>query len=320
VPTYRLLKMGVEAVAGIARERIPDPRAGAEESASGAQLSHAGSPASIQAEVSRLCQGANSESLDLREVLEGVVALLAPVSQRTGQHISLEAADPWPKMTARKVVLRQGLLVLLKYALEEAAGGDLVIRTALADRALHLTIVEAAQPGRPQPPAMPADPHACNELETARALLAAQGGRLEVGHDEGRWRARVHLPVTGRTTILVIDDNPEIIALVRRYLAGYDLEVIGAGSGADGLGMAAAWRPRLIILDVMLPDLDGWEVLQRLKSMPATRDIPVIIYTVLHVSQLAEAMGADAYVAKPISQGDLLAAVTRLLGLLLPAG
>ena len=327
--TYRLLKMGVEAVAGIAREQICALGQGLEGGTAGFERPRAGSQTLTQAEVSRLCQGARSESLDPREVLEGVVSLLTPVCQRAGQRISLEFTDAWPVITARKVVLRQGLLVLLEHALDEAACNDLVIRTALGDRALHIAIKVTAQPGRPQPSAWAQPPISLQHppgtpspggLETARALLQAQGGRLEAGRNEDGWYAHVHLPITGQAPILVIDDNQEIIALLRRYLAGYELEVIGASNGVDGLRLAGTVQPRLIILDVMLPDQDGWEVLLRLKGTPATRDIPVVIHTVLQVSQLAEAMGAAACVTKPASQAALLAAITRSLGPLLASG
>ncbi len=317
--TYRLLKMGVEAVAGLARQRISALSDGLADKAASLEQPYAGSPTLTQAEVARLCQGARSETLDPCELLEGVVALLEPVCRRAGQQIRLECADAWPPtITARRVVLRQGLLALFEYALDEAAGRDLMVRATRDDRALHIAVTQVARPMPSQSPK--ASPRMSGPLETACALLEAQGGRLEVVCDEAGWHAHVRLPITGQSSILAIDDNEEIVTLLRRYLAGYELEVIGAHNGEEGLRLAGAAQPRVIILDVMLPDQDGWEVLQRLKASPATRDIPVIIHTVLQVAQLAESTGAAAWVPKPASQHALLAAITRWLGPLLPSG
>ena len=115
---------------------------------------------------------------------------------------------------------------------------------------------------------------------------------------------------------MAIDDEEAIRYLVRENLelAGY--EVIEAADGREGLDTAGREHPDLVILDVKMPALDGWEVLRALRADPQTRGIPVVMLTVLgddrHVSR-GWALGADFYLAKPFEPLELVAVVTRLL-------
>jgi CheY-like chemotaxis protein len=97
------------------------------------------------------------------------------------------------------------------------------------------------------------------------------------------------------------------------------MAVVGAKDGAPALRLAAELQPRLITIDVMMPNLDGWEVLQRLKTTPETAHIPVVVCSVLHEPELALAMGASDYLTKPVQQADLLAVLERHLGRPTPA-
>ncbi len=152
----------------------------------------------------------------------------------------------------------------------------------------------------------------------AQALVEAQGGYLEVYDSEGKWRARVSLPTSGRATILVIDDNADIVALFQRYLGGHEVSVVGATDGEEALRLAVELQPQAITLDVMMPNQDGWEILHRLKSSPDTQHIPVIVCSVLDEPQLALAMDASDTITKPVSQVGLLAVLQRWMGPLQP--
>lgn len=101
--------------------------------------------------------------------------------------------------------------------------------------------------------------------------------------------------------VLVIDDDPTIRDLMADYLGkqGFHLEM--AGTGADGLRMAKALHPLAIVLDVKIPDIDGWNVLTTLKSDPETADIPVIMLTMMNDKNKGYALGASDYLTKPIN-------------------
>src|SRR5262245_19857753 len=116
--------------------------------------------------------------------------------------------------------------------------------------------------------------------------------------------------------VLVVADEPDVAELIRYYLAkeGYDVSV--SGTGGDALRQAREGRPELILLDIMVPQLNGWEVCRRLKQDPETRGIPVIMVTG-RVEEgdkvLGFEMGADDYVTKPFSPRELLARVRAVL-------
>jgi CheY-like chemotaxis protein len=121
------------------------------------------------------------------------------------------------------------------------------------------------------------------------------------------------LPVVRPVTVLLVDDNPDTRRLFRRYLSGANYRAIEAGDGRHALELARQARPGAIVLDVMLPSQDGWEILQALRNDLTTEHIPVVVCSVLHQEELAEALGATAYLAKPVSRDALLAALRRAL-------
>lgn len=111
--------------------------------------------------------------------------------------------------------------------------------------------------------------------------------------------------------VLVIEDDPSAVRLLREYLeaAGYPVRV--AATGESGLASIAERKPAAIILDVLLPGIDGWEVLRRLKANDGTRDVPVIIVTVVEEREVGLALGAADYLVKPIHREALLGCLAR---------
>ncbi|MGH2390927.1 MAG: response regulator, partial [Chloroflexota bacterium] len=112
--------------------------------------------------------------------------------------------------------------------------------------------------------------------------------------------------------VLVVDDDPEVRYILQRYLEGAGFRVLLAATGAEGLRMARDFHPRAITLDIMMPGMDGWDVLRALKADPAIADIPVIICSILDNRELGYSLGAVEYLVKPVSRQDVLAAIGRI--------
>ncbi len=122
------------------------------------------------------------------------------------------------------------------------------------------------------------------------------------------------MPVTSSVpNILIIDDNINIRQFLNQELSAHDYEVHEASSGAEGLAMIAQHKPDLIILDVKMPHLNGFEVAVRLHTNPVTLYIPVIFHTIAEDQLLGEKLGIDCYLTKPVKDSDLLDAVNKLL-------
>ncbi len=113
-------------------------------------------------------------------------------------------------------------------------------------------------------------------------------------------------------TVLVIDDDPEMVLLLERALEGSHYRVVGALSADEGLHKARETRPDAILLDVMMPETDGWRALHRLKSDPRTARIPVVMHTMVADQALGFSLGATDYLVKPVEREHLLAVLDAL--------
>lgn len=117
--------------------------------------------------------------------------------------------------------------------------------------------------------------------------------------------------------VVCIEDEPEMIDLVRLILGRKGFSVIGANGGVEGLETVKAEKPDLVLLDLMMPDMDGWEVYQQMKADPELRDIPVVVVTAkaqsidkvlgLHIAKV------DDYITKPFGPQELLESVEKIL-------
>lgn len=108
-----------------------------------------------------------------------------------------------------------------------------------------------------------------------------------------------------RNTILVIDDDPTIHDLLKRFLGKKGFEVKTASSGSEGISLAKKLQPEAITLDVMMPGMDGWSVLTALKANPQTADIPVVMMSMVDDQNLGYALGAAEYLLKPVNGQQL---------------
>lgn len=121
-----------------------------------------------------------------------------------------------------------------------------------------------------------------------------------------------------KITILAVDDVALNLLLVKKILQRYNFRIRTADSGVKALEEVAAEKPDLILLDILMPGIDGFEVLSRLKADRNTKDIPVIILSALNSNKdivRAYEMGAKDYITKPIIMEKLINSVARNLGL-----
>ncbi len=114
--------------------------------------------------------------------------------------------------------------------------------------------------------------------------------------------------------ILAIDDDPEVLDLLQRSLGEDGYQVVGAQSGEEGLHLARELLPVAITLDVLMPQMDGWDTLKNLKSLPETTDIPVIIISIVDNLEYGFSLGAADYVVKPVDCQLLMKKLRRLTG------
>jgi CheY-like chemotaxis protein len=123
--------------------------------------------------------------------------------------------------------------------------------------------------------------------------------------------------VTSRKKILLVDDSSTALLLSRMVLQGQSYEVVTARDGLEGIEKARQVQPDLILLDVMMPRMDGIEACKRLRDDPGTANIPIIMVTTRGEEGIAEASyayGCNEFVTKPVDAAELLAKVRNCLG------
>ncbi|MCC6189306.1 MAG: response regulator, partial [Anaerolineales bacterium] len=108
------------------------------------------------------------------------------------------------------------------------------------------------------------------------------------------------LATKDKAVVLVVDDNFDLVHFYKRYVEGTGYEVIHASEGSQVWSLVKQRPPDLIVLDVMLPDINGWHLLHELHQHPATLQIPIVICSVIDQAALAHSLGAAAYLAKPV--------------------
>ena len=111
--------------------------------------------------------------------------------------------------------------------------------------------------------------------------------------------------------ILIVDDNPDTISLFNRYLANLPYQLLSTQRESEAMLIAQQTPLMCIILDIMLPEKDGWQILQTYKSHPLTKHIPVLICSVLDMKELAMSLGADGYIKKPPTRDEFLSTLSQ---------
>jgi CheY-like chemotaxis protein len=124
---------------------------------------------------------------------------------------------------------------------------------------------------------------------------------------------RLMLPAFKPVVVLVIDDNQDILDLFQRYTHGTRFHLVGTRDPRRAVGLVEKHAPRGIILDVMMPEVDGWQMLGRLRRHPVTGHIPILICSIVSQEELANSLGARGFLRKPVTRKNLLDALELLV-------
>lgn len=263
---------------------------------------------STRAEVQLAYSQIPSEFASLSEIAEGAVDAIRSLADKQRVIITLEGEEQEMSCWVNVPALRQVLILCLSHFLTLLkAGNEIVISSQHAEHHEIRVMVKTSDTSE-------LGVHALDEHSVAlNPLLKTLNAYMTLVADAPDAFTMVLALGTNNKTVLVIDDNPDAIRLIERYLANSRTQVAKASHADEGLRFALELKPDVIILDVMLPGRDGWEILQRLKSHPTTRDIPVVVCSVLDRSTavLARSLGAEAYLHKPPRQIDFLRVLSQ---------
>ncbi len=267
---------------------------------------------SLSAELAWLESERAVQQASLAEVLAGAEGVVNRLLKARGVELDVELSASLPPLSIHPLALRQVLVNVLSYAVGRAASSRISVGGEATDMAVDLRIAfgpVASPEAHPAP-----DPDEEDGLSISRRLLAMCGGRLQAGPmPDGDQAIAMQIPISQRLPVLIVDDNADTAALFTRYLADSRYRPLVARNGQQALALAQEARPRAIVLDVMMPAQDGWEVLSLLKTHPLTEGIPVVVATILTERELALSLGAADFLHKPVSQAELLGTLDRLV-------
>jgi len=258
----------------------------------------------VRQELASLEGHAGDATADLRTTVLGVLRIARLAIE--GQGVSLEAEEMPAdlRVAFHPSALRQVLLsVTSKLAQEMSSGAITWCAKQVGGRARITLSTCPALADRPI------------DVALAQELLSLHGGSTSIEHTEDRTSVVIELPLAARekVSILAIDDNPDLISLYQSYCIGTPYEIVHLREGQRLFEAIETSRPDIILLDVMLPDVDGWDLLLNLHADPSTRSIPIIVCSVVTDEQLALTLGASLYLRKPVWRQQLIGAFDRVL-------
>lgn len=274
--------------------------------AADASASEAGGGSYPQHEITLLENASAQQEVLTCSVIESVLSVIRPLAQSKAIDIRMVQQGNIPPVVAKIVSLRHAFLTLLSEVIRHDPSGTVEISAERSGGRVVVTISArlSSTPSNGE----------WDALNVTRDLLAPSGGDLTVEHgmvEPAAIAFRVTLPEVDLIPILVMDDNADALWLFERYLSGTRYRFQGTSDPAALAELAAKLHPKAIVLDLMLPRIDGWELLGRIRSDPALREIPVIVCTVLPQEELAMALGAAAFVRKPINRQEFLAVLAE---------
>jgi CheY-like chemotaxis protein len=273
-----------------------------------------GKPASADrtGEMNWLRQSQPYETAAIGELVDSALRTASGLVIATGLRIEQEIPAGLPPVTGQIGVLRQALVNLLSAAVSPLGWQQMSI--AAWEAGEGITVRFEGMGGQPDP-----QPDDYDEtLEMVDDLVRLFGGTLKIEVQPGNPVVEMCLPLHSGIPVLLVDDNADAHQLIQRYLTGSPYHLIGTRSPQEVIELAEEYKPSLVLLDIMLPGRDGWEILAQLRENPATSLIPVVVCTILPQEQLALALGAAAFLRKPVMQAALLKTLDSLLGRFLP--
>jgi len=256
----------------------------------------------VQRELDSLQAKAPNASCDVKEVIGSVLDLVDPMFSKLGICTEVRSVQPSLVAAIHPVLLYQVLISALRRFAPYVSEGQISIYARLEDGNARITLTGATTVT-----------DRLSEREFTDGIPISKGISIEACVDGTQAFVWISVPSMGKITVLVVDDNEDMVRFYRDCAIGTRYHIVHVAQGRDLFEAVEATLPDIIVLDVMLPDIDGWRLLMRLHEDPATRSIPVIICSVVQEEDLALSLGAVRYLPKPVRPRAFVQALDQAL-------
>jgi CheY-like chemotaxis protein len=253
-----------------------------------------------------------SEVIGVEDLIKPLLKTVDPLARRLSVSIELDLPDDLPKLIVAITPARQAFLVLLTAIIRLFPESGFRINGITKGKHILLNIV----PIHFKQATFTLLTGSSESISFARRLVALTGGEILVlleSQETPLGGIQLILPAFEQVSVLVIDDNEDALQLYQRYFTGTHYAFYGTSYPEQALSLVERLAPNIIILDVMLPGVDGWELLSLIREHPKIHGTPVVVATILPQEELALALGAAAYVRKPVNQTELLKTLDALV-------
>ena len=207
-------------------------------------------------------------------------------------------------------LLRQVYLTLLTTVMAQAPGRTLHVTQTVTETTVEVAVSQSAgsEPVSLFPENWP-------ELNTVAQLVDPFDGELAVQQGEqGASSVVLTLPTVESVPVLVVEDNPDTRRLLQHYAARSRYRLILTDNGHQAIALAQQHGVRVLVLDIMMYEMAGWDLLSEWCHHPDTKEIPVMVCTILPQEELSQILGASAFLQKPVNQQQFLATLDSLTG------
>lgn len=261
---------------------------------------------SIESEVQRFYKRPEHDGLEVNALLNEIHSVASHLTQKFGVAFELHNPDTGIVLHQDRVALRQAILGITSQLVTYPGAVRLRLSCSKGDSNCRFSFHFMSDTD--------VDPliAALKENTVNRLLIELMDADTAYEQStETQLTVNLNIPMSQRT-VLIVEDNDDVVALFRYYLRQQPYRVLTAVEEKKAIDLARDTQPDLIILDILLPGHDGFDILQNLKNHWKTRDIPVVVCSVLDTSELMFSLGADDFLKKPPKQDEFLSVLKRL--------
>jgi CheY-like chemotaxis protein len=263
-------------------------------------------------ELQWLKKSQESEVIGIEDLIKPLLKTVDPLARRLSVSIELDLPDDLPKLIVAITPVRQAFLVLLTAIIRLFPESGFRINGITKGKHILLNIV----PIHFKQATFTLLTGSSESISFARRLVALTGGEIVVlleSQVTPLGGIQLILPAFEQVSVLVIDDNQDALQLYQRFFTGTHYAFNGTSYPDQVLSLVERLAPNIIILDVMLPGVDGWELLSLIREHPKIHGTPVVVATILPQEELALSLGAAAYIRKPVNRTKLLKTLDALV-------
>lgn len=256
----------------------------------------------VRYELASLEKLAPRSASNVGEVIANVQELITVLSSQMGFQFEVNSLQQDLVADVHPSILSQILIVVLERLARYGTNGQIILNARLDEKVVKIELIRT-------------NPIEIKNIEKEfiTDIIIPKGVLIEACLNDNRVTVSIQLPSADKVTVLVVDDNPDIALLYRRSTEKTKYHIVHIRKGQELFDAIEAGKPDVIVLDIVLPDVDGWHLLMRLNQNPATQSIPVIICSVVRDEALAMSLGAELCLSKPVRSKQFLQALDQVM-------